>query len=151
MYEKILIPADGSSTTTQAAEQAFNLAEFCSATVHLLHVVELHRTKAASDVKGSVLSKEALSDREEAGEEAGERLTAALAEDASDRGLDCTTEITTGYAPDAILDYAAAQDIDLIAMGTHGRSGLDRWLHGSVTERVIRQTDVPVYIVRASE
>lgn len=149
MYENILIPTDGSSTATQAAEQAFELADLCGATVHVLHVVELPH-QASVDTLSEVdmpLSDETVSAREEA----GEQLTSAIAENASGRGRDTVTEVTRGFAPETILDYVAENGIDLIVMGTHGRSGLDRWLLGSVTERVIQQSDIPVHVVRSSE
>lgn len=150
MYENILIPTDGSPTATQAAEQAFDLAELCSAAVHILHVIQLpHRTtvNTVSGVEDLGPSEEMLSNREKV----GEQLTSALAEDASGRGLDTVTEVTKGFVPNTILGYVTTHDIDLIVMGTHGRSGLNRWLLGSVTERVIRQASIPVHVVRASE
>jgi nucleotide-binding universal stress UspA family protein len=57
--------------------------------------------------------------------------------------------ITTGVPQDEILSLVAEGDADVVVMGTHGRSGLDRYLLGSVTERVVRQSPVPVLTVRA--
>lgn len=150
MYENILLPTDGSSTATQAAEQAFELAALCGATVHVVHVVELsHRATVdtLSEFDAQPLLDETLSAREEA----GEQLVSSVAENASERGLDTVTEVIRGFAPTTILDYAADHNIDLIVIGTHGRSGLDRWLLGSVTERVLRQSTVPVHVVQPSE
>lgn len=150
MYENILIPTDGSSTAIQAAEQALELADLCDATVHVLHVIELsHRASidTLSEFDAQPLADETLSAREEG----GQQLVSSVAENASERGLDTVTEVTQGFAPTTILDYVADHDVNLIVMGTHGRSGLDRWLLGSVTERVLRQSDVPVHVVQPAE
>jgi len=58
-------------------------------------------------------------------------------------------ESVVGYASSAILDYTAANEVDLIVISTHGRSGLERLLLGSVTERVIRRASVPVFVVKS--
>ena len=150
MYEAILVPTDGSSTATQAAEQAFELATLCNATVHILHVVELSY-QASVDTLAGLESSSLPDEMAAAREEAGEELTSTLAENASERGLTTVTEVDRGFAPRTILDYVAEYDLDLIVMGTHGRSGLDRLLLGSVTERVIRQATVPVHVVQSSE
>jgi len=55
-----------------------------------------------------------------------------------------------GEPYESVLDYADEHDIDIIVMGTHGRTGLDHHLLGSVTEKVVRTSDVPVLTVRAS-
>jgi nucleotide-binding universal stress UspA family protein len=150
MFQRILVPTDGSQAATEASEQAIELATLCDATVHSLHVVERpHRQSSESltDIAMPALPEETLADREHA----GERLTAAVADRATERDLDTKTAVTRGIAHETILEYVEARDIDLIVMGTHGRSGLDRWLIGSVTERVIRQTNVPVHVVRGPE
>ena len=58
------------------------------------------------------------------------------------------TEVLTGPAAETIIDYARATSIDLIVMSTHGRSGLSRWVYGSVTDKVLRGADCPTLIVR---
>jgi nucleotide-binding universal stress UspA family protein len=58
------------------------------------------------------------------------------------------TEVRSGNPHETILDYTDEHDIDLVVMGTHGRTGLDRYLLGSVTEKVVRTSDVPVLTVR---
>jgi nucleotide-binding universal stress UspA family protein len=150
MYENILLPTDGSSTATQAAKQAFELADLCKATVHVLHVIELSH-RATVDALAEFDTQPFPDETQSVREEAGKQLVSSVAEDASERGVDTITEVTQGFAPTTILDYAADHDIDLIVIGTHGRSGLDRWLLGSVTERVLRQSDVPVHVVQPSE
>ena len=60
-------------------------------------------------------------------------------------------DVVEGNAADAIVDYAGKNDIDLIIMATHGRSGIGRWALGSVADRVVRHANAPVLLVRASK
>ncbi|MFB6235853.1 MAG: universal stress protein [Halopenitus sp.] len=139
MYDEILVPTDGSPAADAAIEQAVDLADKYDARVHALYVVDgaAYSTLEA----GSEIVIEAL---EAEGEEATERV----AEAADDAGVEATTTVTTGTAYRTIQDYVGDNDIDLIVMGTHGRQGLDRYLLGSVTERVVRTSEVPVMTVR---
>ena len=142
MYEDILVPTDGSPAADSAIEHAVNVAERYDATIHALYVVD-DSAYATLDA-GSETVVEAL---ESEGEEAVGRIAAA----ARDAGIDAVTTVTTGVAYRTILDHVANNGIDLVAMGTHGRRGLDRYLLGSVTERVVRTSDVPVLAVRQPE
>jgi len=139
MYDEILVPTDGSPAADAAIEHAVDLADKYDARVHALYVVDgaAYSTLEA----GSEIVIEAL---EAEGEEATERVAGA----ADDAGVVATTTVTTGTAYRTIQDYVGDNDIDLIVMGTHGRQGLDRYLLGSVTERVVRTSDVPVMTVR---
>ena len=76
-----------------------------------------------------------------------------LRELAHDDAVRCVvvTETREGVPHDTILEYAEEADVDVVVMGTHGRSGLDRYLLGSVTERVVRSAEVPVLTVRMEE
>ena len=82
-------------------------------------------------------------------ESEGETATEEIATRARDRGLDAVTAVREGFPTSALLDYAGENDIDLIAMGTAGRTGSSRCLVGSTTERIIRHADVPVCAVDA--
>lgn len=139
MYDEILVPTDGSPAADAAIEHAVDLADKYDARVHALYVVDgaAYSTLEA----GSEIVIEAL---EAEGEEATERVEEA----ADDAGVEATTTVTTGTAYRTIQDYVDDNDIDLIVMGTHGRQGLDRYLLGSVTERVVRTSEVPVMTVR---
>lgn len=59
------------------------------------------------------------------------------------------TVVKKGPAAEMIIDYAREHLIDLIVMATHGRSGLQRWVYGSVADKVLRGTDLPIWLVRA--
>jgi nucleotide-binding universal stress UspA family protein len=76
---------------------------------------------------------------------------APLAENLRTRGIRVRTEVRHGEPVDEIVDCARAADADLIAMTTHGRSGLGRLLFGSVAEAVLRQAEIPVFLMRMTE
>jgi nucleotide-binding universal stress UspA family protein len=139
MYHDILVPTDGSDASTQAVEHAVALAAEHDATVHVLYVVDAS-SYASLDV-GTEMIFEALRDE-------GESVTATAETAAAEADVPVESEVVEGDVHRAILDYAAAHDADLIVMGTHGRRGLDRYLLGSVTERIVRSSPVPVLTVR---
>lgn len=147
MYDRILVPTDGSSTAEAAFEHAVELATRYDAEIHALYVVD---TDAMSIALGPeqvdrVLNGrfEGMSEIREKAEEAIDRV-AAIAEEA---GVECHTEIRGGQPHRKIRDAIDDDGIDAVVMGSHGRSGLKRRIMGSVTERVLRSTTVPVLVI----
>ena len=139
MYDDILVPTDGSPASDAAIEHAIDLAAQYGARLHALYVVD---GSAYSTLEaGSEIVVEAL-------ESEGEEATARVADAAADVGVEATTTVASGTAYRSIREYVDEHGIDMIVMGTHGRKGLDRYLLGSVTERVVRTADVPVLTVR---
>lgn len=133
----ILVPTDGSDAVEAAVEQGVELARRFEAILHTVYVVEpTYTTDVGID--------EILTALEEHGEEA----TAAVVDPADAVGIDAVSEVRTGTPHREILGYVEENDIDLIVMGTHGRTGLERYLLGSVTEKIVRLSDVPVLTVR---
>jgi len=144
MYDDILLPTDGSEGIEQAATHAQAIAERFDATVHVLSVVDT-RNRFESPTSG--LSTEAWKEAE--GERAGhaiENTVAALSPE-----LPVETAIIEGIPKTAILDYIESEAMDMVVMGTHGRTGLDHYLIGSVAEKVVRRSPVPVVTVRLTE
>ena len=141
MYDEILVPTDGSETSRRAIERAVDLASKYGARIHALYVVDT--TVYSTLETGAEMVLEAL-------EEEGEAAVRTVEDAATAAGVEVVTEVTEGNAHDAIMEYAADSGADLIVMGTHGRTGLDRYLLGSVTERVVRTSDVPVLTVRTA-
>jgi nucleotide-binding universal stress UspA family protein len=140
MYETVLVPTDGSEKSAVAVEHAIGVAKRNDATLHTIHVTELgHQSDALDD--------EAFGDTIERVQKAGENAVAAVTERASEAGLDVESTVTDGNATEAILEYVERHDIDIIVMGTEGRSEAAREVIGSVTETVIRSTPVPVLTV----
>ncbi|MDY6764551.1 MAG: universal stress protein [Halobacteria archaeon] len=144
MYENILIPTDGSKGAEGGVEHGLRIARRYDATVHTLFVVEpVYPTADFEDFTTNWNTiKEAFRDQ-------GERVTEEVADRVDEHGLKAVTSVQEGSPHGVILDYADENDIDLIAMGTHGRTGLRRYLMGSVTERVIRSSEVPVLAAKA--
>lgn len=140
MYETVLVPTDGSEKSAVAVEHAIGVAKRNDATLHTIHVTELgHQSDALDD--------EAFGDTIERVQKAGENAVAAVTERASEDSLDVESTVTDGNATEAILEYVERHDIDIIVMGTEGRSEAAREVIGSVTETVIRSTPVPVLTV----
>jgi len=136
----VLITLDGSDLAEQALAPGMEVARRLGAVVTLLHVIEpegRHRT-------GEAVGKPAP---EHAGGSAEEYL-ASLAHRYRELGQSVPTAMISGPVAHSILDFAATQHIDLIAMATHGRTGLRRWLYGSVTEKVIHDFTASLLIVR---
>lgn len=139
MYDAILLPTDGSNTAMDAAKHAYSLGEQYDATVHVLAVVE--QSERASIVGQGEEKLETLS-------EVGSDSTQRLVDEARSRNIDAVGAVEVGNPDRTILTYATEHSIDVIVMGTHGRSGIGRFLRGSVTERVIRDGGVPVLAVQ---
>ncbi|WP_231186970.1 universal stress protein [Haladaptatus sp. DYF46] len=141
MYERILLPTDGSVSTDKAVEQALTLAGISDASLHVLSVVD--QTAMPPDVRSNILADELEAECTDA--------VADVERAATEAGIDVETSVQHGTPYEIILDYVDEHDIDCIVMGTHGRRGLDRYLLGSVTEKVVRLSGVPVLTVRMVE
>ncbi|MFC4448195.1 universal stress protein [Halorussus aquaticus] len=141
MYDRILVPTDGSSETERAVEHAAELAAAHGAELHAVYVVN-SATFAGLHMETSW---EGVDDvlREE-GQSALERVE----EIASSHGVEVTSSILDGSPSRRIVEYAESEDCDLVVMGTHGRGGIDRLLLGSVAEGVVRACSVPVLTVQ---
>lgn len=141
MYEDILVPTDGSEGTNKAVEHALDIAKKYDATAHVVYVVNTsaYSTLPADSNWESITA--ALEDE-------GKQATGEIVEEMQDVGVNAVPSVEEGIPHKTILEYADDNDIDLIVMGTHGKSGLDRLLLGSVTEKVVRASKVPVLTVR---
>ncbi|WP_327053653.1 universal stress protein [Halomicrococcus gelatinilyticus] len=137
MYDRILVPTDGGTATREAAKHAIDVAGKYDATVHALYVVGTDRLERAGSSRDEL-------------EAEGREATEAIAERAGDEGVEFVTAIEEGRPSDRIFEYVDDNDVDLVVMGTHGRTGVGRVLLGSVAERVIRRSEVPVMAVRAT-
>jgi nucleotide-binding universal stress UspA family protein len=143
MYGDVLLPTDGSAGMDRVIEEAVGLAERHDATLHALYVVN---TASLSNLPLEA-SMDAVSDslREEG------RTALAEVERLVDDRVPLESATVEGSPAREIVDDATETGVDLIVMGTHGRSGVDRILLGSVAERVVRRSPVPVLTVRVTE
>lgn len=140
-YKKILIATDGSLQTRKAVEQGIELAKSVDAKLYAVFVIDT----SAFDFfpVGAAVEKTHELLREE-----GEKATRAVEEMAKKEGVGAQSEILVGRPAIEIVNFANKNDVDLIVMGTLGKAGLERFLLGSVAEKVIRTSPVPVMVVR---
>jgi nucleotide-binding universal stress UspA family protein len=143
MYEHVLVPTDGSEAAGAAVREAVDLSELTGATVHGLYVVDARDYSTLPESKWVGV--------ETALESEGESALGAVTDAAEAAGVPVRTRLRRGVPHREILDYVEEAGIDLIVMATHGRTGLDRFLLGSVTENVIRGASVPVHVMRAGD
>ncbi|MFB6249304.1 MAG: universal stress protein [Salinibacter sp.] len=138
--DHILTPVDFSEGADQAIRHARELARTYEAQITLLHAVEEVMYPSAYGLEMADLP----------GPEVLERVDASLAATAQEQSGQAQVEVESvvGYAPSVILDYQAEHDVDLVVIATHGRTGLERLLLGSVTERIVRRSATPVFVVK---
>jgi nucleotide-binding universal stress UspA family protein len=135
--ERILVPLDGSRYGENIIPKVEELASDLKAGICLLRVALAHTFPGVdqTDAQVKVVG------------EAKEYLQ-GLEEHLKAKGFDVDTHVRYGNEVEEILDHAAQKEIDLVAMSTHGRRGVKRFLRGSVAEKVIRHTPKPVFLVR---
>lgn len=138
-YNQVLVPTDGSEASQRATEHAVSIADRQGATLHVLHVVDAG-PDSTPDGRGGLNA----DDLRKGGESAIEAVT----ERAERAGVAVETFVDAGVAYQSIVEYVDTNDIDLVVMGTRGRSGIHRFLLGSVAEKVLRTVDAPVMTVR---
>ncbi len=141
MYKKILVPLDGSPLAEAAIPHAQALAKSEGAEIILLRVPVLPSTTflARDPALASMVLKEM---EEETKEYMQDEVLKLRKEGSKVRGM--TRE---GPVPDTILDVARETHADLIAMSTHGYSGIQRWLMGSVADKVVSHSSIPVMLI----
>jgi nucleotide-binding universal stress UspA family protein len=147
MYEKILVPTDGSETAENAVEHALDLAEKYGAEVHALYVVDVDSMSLSLGAEQVDRLQQGQFDEMEEVKVKAEEATGYVADRARAHGLKTVEHIAGGQPHGVVAEYAEDHDIDLVVMGSHGRSGVKRALLGSVTERTLRSTHVPVLVV----
>ncbi len=143
MYERILIPTTGSQGGKRAVEEAIDLAELTGATLHVLYVVDNDPSAGLSDGRWATIRESLRTE--------GNRVLTEIEQEATDFGVDVLTEVSEGRPEEEIIEYAQHNGIDAIVMGTHARTGVNKFLLGSVTENVIRRAEQPVMVVRIDE
>ena len=138
---QILVPTDFSDNAQHAVDYAVDLAKRCSAKLHLLHtpVVPTYLLMDLSYSPGPEAVTRILNDSQEALD--------AQAKAIADAGVELFTAIREGTVHEVIRDYAKEHDVDLVVVGTHGRTGVSKLMYGSVTERVIKTVHTPILVV----
>lgn len=143
MYRKILVPLDGSELAEQILPHAEGLAKLGQGEVILFYVVPVIRGFEEAE-----LSPEALREQIAARGGQASKYLQRIEEDLKQKGVTARSAVTDGDPATRIVDFAEEEGVDLIAMSTHGRSGLSRWVLGSVAEKVLRTATKPVLLTR---
>lgn len=152
MYQRILVPIDGSEPSQLAIQEAIKLAKGSAAQLQLLHVVDEHLVGPTFDP--SYVSSAIYADAIAAFQAQGRRILDEGAAVLRQAGIEakCTFIETVGRRPaDLIVEAARDWPADLIVIGTHGRRGLRRLVLGSDAEWVLRAATVPVLMIRGPE
>jgi len=149
MYKMILVPLDGSELAELVLPHVEMLAKAGvePAEVVLLRVCELARMVMGG--YGEAVGQMAILTEQAAAacKADAEEYLAAMEERLKEKGLKVRTVLLEGDSANEILDYAANNPVDLIAMGSHGRSGISRWAYGSVASKVLRGIATPILVV----
>lgn len=138
MYEDILVPFDGSEGAARGLHHAAEIAHWADATVRVLFVADTTRDSV------TVVETEVV----DALEQEGKDIVAEAEETLRTLGVSHASDVVQGNPAPTIVDYAQRYDQDLIVMPTHAREGISRYLLGSVTEKVVRLSSVPVLTTR---
>ena len=149
MYQRILVPIDGSPTSLEGLDEAVRLARLLGGTLRLVHVVDELKYVTGFET-GAVYSEDLVPLMEEAGRQILEQGR----ERAERGGVQADTVLFTtlaGRVSEVVDEQARAWDADLVVIGTHGRRGVGRALLGSDAEQILRLVSVPVLMIRASE
>jgi nucleotide-binding universal stress UspA family protein len=144
VYDDVLVPTDGSDAATEAVDHAITIADAVDATLHAVNVIDAGGTRASPRY---MLPSEMLTELETI----AKRATEDVVERAQDQGVEAVSVVQRGSTADELLAYVEDESVDLVAMGTHGRTGIDRYLLGSTTERMMRHSPAPVVAVNAHE
>ncbi len=143
MYKKILVPLDGSELAECVLPHVESIARGCgTSSVVFIRAVPPYEAEAYSSYVLDKANVKKINDL-------AEGYIKKIASQARYDGVKVSGEIIMGSPADIIADYATKNEVDLIVIATHGRSGVSRWVWGSVADRVLRSACVPVLMIRA--
>src|SRR4030067_2347389 len=143
MYKKILVPLDGSELAKLALDHAEKLAKTFEAEIILFQVVPFMPFYGSPELVTPLIV-------DEKQKEGAERYLLSLAEELKQKGLKVSATVKTGQQVAVeIIDFAKEIGADLIIMCTHGRSGITRWVLGSIALKVLTRAETPILLLRA--
>lgn len=143
MYKRILVPLDGSDLAKKALPQAEKLARVFDSDIILFQVVPFMPIYGSPEMVTPLII-------DEKQREAAERELASLTEELKKSGLKVSATVKTGQnVAVEIIDFAKENRIDLIVMNTHGRSGITRWVLGSVALKLLTRAETPILLLRS--
>lgn len=140
LYRNIMIATDGSENSQRAISYGIKLAKFSGATVYAVYVVNTPSTISDSWTAGKETMHEVMRDD-------GRNILSRVKKFAEDSKVPVKEILLEGYPSSEIINFAEKNNIDLIIMGTLGKTGIEKFLLGSVAEKVVRSSKVPVMVV----
>jgi nucleotide-binding universal stress UspA family protein len=144
MYQRMLVPLDGSELAEVALSYAKELAGRLDLELFLLHVYEPHASESQFTCQLYIERAAEIAEMQSRGVQTKTGATPG------GKAVEARGEIVTGHPAEEIIRFASENNIDLILMATHGRSGVKRWALGSVADKVLRASEVPIWLVRAA-
>lgn len=146
MYKKILVPLDGSELAECVLPHVESISRGCNTSaVVLVRVIDSYIPSASY----TYISESLRNELEANSEKAVYEYLNTIAERINLGGIEVQKQLLKGGADESITEYAEKNDVDLITIATHGRSGISRWAWGSVADRILRSACVPVLMIRA--
>jgi nucleotide-binding universal stress UspA family protein len=143
LYRNILIATDGSESSRFAADAGIELALLSGARIQAVYVIDIYAySSAPKDLKWEESMHAQF-------RELGSDAVSYVENMAKDAGVNVETRILEGHPAEEILNFAEKHDSDLIVLGSLGKTATERFLIGSISEKVVRNSKVPVLIVRA--
>ena len=149
-YTRVLITTDGSENADVAIPHGIAIAQRYDSAVHVLNVVDLQAAGGVFHAGG--LEKEFIERLDARGQDAVDSVATKIEDSAPELTVKTAVERTSSFegAAAGVREYVEENDVDLVVMGSHGRSNLQRQLIGSVASTVLRTVDVPVLVVKRS-
>lgn len=141
LYKKIMVATDGSEQNKKAISYGIEFAKLSGAKLYVVYVVDTAAFASIPMDAGWEMMYELL-------ETEGKDASDLVVELGESQGLEIESAVLEGHPSNEIIEFAEGNDIDMIVIGTLGKSGLDRFLLGSVAEKVTRNSKVPVLVVR---
>ncbi|WP_440948604.1 universal stress protein [Methanosarcina sp. T3] len=141
LYRNIVIATDGSENSRRAISRGIEIAKLSGATIHVLYVVDTCSTISEKWTACKEMIREVMMND-------GKKVMSKVKKIMEDAGVEVREVLLEGRPSDEIINFAENKDMDLIVMGTLGKTGFERFLMGSVAEEVVRYSKVPVLVVR---
>lgn len=153
MYKKIMVPLDGSELAECVLPHVDGFVTGCQVeTVIFVRVVEPTHYSAVSLTSSPQFHKTMQENAkliEEEEKSSAARYLKKVISRVKQGGIKYKADVLVGKVADRLVDYADANEIDLVLIATHGRSGISRWVRGSIADRVLRSSRAPVLMIRA--
>ena len=148
MYQHVMVPLDGSELAECVLPHVRAIALGCNIVkVTLVRVVEPLNTRGGREI--SIPPTKEKQQLEKRSMDIARDYLEQIEKSLKKVGVAVQSEVLHGVIVDKLIDYANTNEVDLIIVSTHGRSGVSRWVWGSVTDRILRGTCVPITMIRA--